>query len=117
MSEARVKALLMDMLDHARLAIAFLDGKSDDELNAEPMRLFAIIRAVEVVGEAASKVDLSARQSIEAIPWREAIGMRNLLIHGYGQIKTSIVADTVRLNFPGLVSELERLMNDKADHQ
>jgi uncharacterized protein with HEPN domain len=44
------------------------------------------------------------------LPWREAVGLRDILIHGYGQIRLDIVVDTIREHFPGLVAALDKLL-------
>jgi uncharacterized protein with HEPN domain len=103
--------LLEDMLAHAREAVEFLADFDARELEADRMRRSAVIREAEIVGEAASKVNLEQRKLLPAIPWREASTFRNLLIHGYREIRTPDLVDTIRNDFPPLIVELERILN------
>lgn len=102
--------LLHDMLAHARDAVEFLGDRNADALDADRMRRSAIIREAEVVGEAASKVAPEQRVLLPTIPWREASTFRNLLIHGYREIRTADLVDTIRDDFPDLIAELERIL-------
>lgn len=108
--DRRTKLLLLDMQDNAKLAITFLGARNVAEVSADLAILYAINRAVEIVGEAASKVDVHQRQQMPSIPWRDAINMRNLLIHGYDRVKVQYVVDTVRTDFPPLIAEIERIL-------
>lgn len=107
--------LLEDMLAHARDAVEFLSGFDAAALDADRMRRSAVIREAEVVGEAASKVQTGQRALLPNIPWREAATFRNLLIHGYREIRTPDLVDTIRNDFPPLITELERIL--KSDPQ
>lgn len=101
----------MDMRDNARHAIAFLGARDAASVQADLTVLYALNRAVEIVGEAASKVDPAVRATMPNLPWRFAIDMRNLLIHGYDRVKVEYVVDTVRNDFPPLIAEIERLLS------
>lgn len=101
------RPLLQDMVDHAREAIGLVGRLTGAELAADRMRYLATIRLVEVVGEAASQVAANVRDALPDIPFRQAVGMRNRLIHGYGTLSAEILADTVRSEFPGLIQATE----------
>ncbi|MGE0184442.1 MAG: DUF86 domain-containing protein [Hyphomonadaceae bacterium] len=103
------------MLAHARDAVEFLADRDSAALETERMRRSAVIREAEVVGEAASKVAPDQRKFFPSIPWREASTFRNLLIHGYREIRTADLVDTIRNDFPPLIAELERIL--KSDPQ
>ncbi len=110
MIDARDRLLLEDMMTFSTEAQDFLGGGDAALLDADKMRLYAVIRALELVGEAASKVDASVRQAHPQIPWRQVIDMRNLLIHGYGRVRSSIVATTVHTHLPPLVAALKSVL-------
>jgi uncharacterized protein with HEPN domain len=97
-----------DMVAYARDAVQFMTG--DVDLLEDKIRQYAVIRAVEVVGEAASRVSAETRAAYPDVPWREAIGMRNILIHAYAKIDLQTVAGVVRRDFPRLVETLERVL-------
>jgi uncharacterized protein with HEPN domain len=64
------------------------------------MLLFAVVRAIEILGEAASQISAETRATHAGIPWRAIIGMRNRLIHAYSEINTEIIWQTVTQEFP-----------------
>lgn len=101
----------MDMRDNARLAIQFLGRRDVAAVASEIVTLYALDRAIEIVGEAASKIDPAQRSQFQAIPWRFAIDMRNLLIHGYDHVRVAYVVDTVRKDFLPLIAENDRILN------
>ena len=77
------------------------------------MLLFAVVRAVEVLGEAASKVTAETRERHADLPWRAASSMRNRFIHGYFDIDREIVWVTVTAELPALVKKLSLILNSK----
>jgi uncharacterized protein with HEPN domain len=98
------------MLDHAREAVAMITGKSPVDLGNNRMLELALVRLIEIVGEAAGRVSLAMQAQHPEIPWREVIGMRNRLIHGYDSVDLSVLWDTVELDLPPLISQLENLL-------
>ena len=74
---------LRHMLDHAREAVAMVAGKQRSDLQCERMLELALVRLIEIVGEAAAKVSAEGQERYPLIPWREVVGMRNRLVHGY----------------------------------
>lgn len=75
------------------------------------MRFLATCRAVEIVGEAASRVAPEVRDGLPQIPFRQAAAMRNRLAHGYGFINADILADTVRNDLPILIAAIESALS------
>lgn len=73
------------------------------------MLLFALAHAIEILGEAASKVSPEARAAAPQVPWAAIVGMRNRLIHGYFDINTTIVWKTATVEIPELVPLLRAL--------
>lgn len=98
---------LQDMLEAAREAVNLLGGRSADDLRSDRTLSLALLKLIEIVGEAAGSVTAAKRGALPGIPWNEAIATRNRLIHGYFSIDVQIVADTVRLDFPPLIAALE----------
>jgi uncharacterized protein with HEPN domain len=105
MSKPNDAVSLQQMLDHAREAVNMITGKSPEVLKQERMLELALIRLVEIVGEAAGRVSRSGQAKVPDIPWREVIGMRNRLIHGYDSVDLNILWDTVELDFPPLIAQ------------
>jgi uncharacterized protein with HEPN domain len=99
------------MLDHARRAVDAVVDRSRTELDVDPILAPALERFIEVIGEAASKVSEATRNELRQVPWREIIGMRNRLIHGYAAVDHDILWDVVVADLPELVATLEGLLD------
>lgn len=102
---------LRHMLDAANQAITFMKGKSKLSLDADPMLLLAVVKAIEIVGEAAAKITKERQADISQIPWHQIISMRNRLTHAYFDIDTDVVWQTVVEDLPELIRELETVID------
>jgi uncharacterized protein with HEPN domain len=98
---------LFHMLEAAREAVQFLEGRDAVAVRSDRMRALAIVKSIEVIGEAASKVGAEMRTRHPEIPWEEAKRMRNRLVHGYYDVDAQRVVDTVRGNVATLIPVLE----------
>jgi uncharacterized protein with HEPN domain len=101
---------LLHMLSHAREAVDMIAGKDPESLAKERMLELALIRLVEIIGEAAGRVSQAGQEKYTEIPWREVIGMRNRLIHGYDSVDFAVLWDTIELDLPPLISQLEKIL-------
>ena len=99
------------MLDHAKEALALIAGKDKKELQNDRVLELALIRLVEIVGEASAKVSPDTQQKFPSIPWSQIIGMRNRLIHGYASVDLDVLWDTIEVDLPPLVSALEKILS------
>jgi uncharacterized protein with HEPN domain len=106
MSRDDPQVRLRHMLEYAREAISLMHNRTRADLDTDRALGLAIIRCVEIVGEAASRVPEPVQQS----PWPEIIGMRNRLVHGYDLVDYEIVWSTIKEDLPALVSELEKIV-------
>jgi uncharacterized protein with HEPN domain len=97
------------MIDAGHSALRFVADRQPGELESNEMLRFALVRAVEIIGEAASKVTIETRAECPAVPWPEIVFMRNRLIHGYFDIDTTILWKTVTEDIPMLLSRLAPL--------
>lgn len=104
---------LRHMVEAAESAMQFIAGRQRTDLDEDRMLLFALVRAIEVISEAASKVSADTQTTHTGIPWRAIIGMRNRLIHAYFEINTEIVWKTVTQEIPALLSQLRALTADE----
>lgn len=102
----RDAALLLDMLLAARDATAFVEGLDQSAFLESRLHQNAVIRSLEVIGEAAGKVSPETRAELADIPWREITGMRHRLIHGYAEVRIDLVWRVVNRNLPVLIANL-----------
>ncbi len=110
MSPDADRVRLRHMLDAARQALAFVEGRSRADLDDDPMLLLALTRAVEIVGEAAGRVTEEGRRACPGLPWPEMMGMRNRLVHAYFDVDHDVLWTTVVDRLPGLCAELDRAL-------
>ena len=102
---------LRHMLDHAEEAVALLGDMTLVDLKINRERQLALTRLIEIIGEAASKVPDEDQQRFPQLPWREAIGMRHVLAHGYDIIEYAVIWDTIRNNLPPLIVQLREILD------
>ncbi len=77
------------------------------------MLALSLVKTIEIMGEAASKVSEDLRRDEPDIPWREIVAIRNRLIHGYFDINHDIVWQTVTKELPPLIAKLESILTRK----
>ena len=74
------------------------------------MLTLALLKSLEIIGEAANGVSSVTQNRYPGIPWRDIIGMRNRLVHVYFDVDLDLVWDTIRTDLPPLIVELERVL-------
>lgn len=105
---------LRHMLDAARDAISFTRNCTRKTLDSDRKLTLSLVKSIEIIGEAASKVSKECQERCQGIPWANVIAMRNRLIHAYYDIDLDRVWDTITSDLPPLIVELERIV-PKAD--
>ena len=106
-AEDRIR--LLHMVEASQTAMRFVSGRKRSDLQTDQMLLFAVVRAIEVLGEAANKVSEDVRLANTEIPWKAIVGMRNRLIHAYFDIDTDMVWETVQVEIPAIFPHLQAL--------
>lgn len=97
---------LDDMLEFATKAHEFLAEMEWNAFEHDDKTQFAVMRALEVIGEAARRIPLEVQRRYSAIPWQRIIGMRNVLAHNYDNADPRIIYDTVTKFIPMLMEQL-----------
>ncbi len=105
---------LQHMIEATESALEFSAGRQHTEFFTNKMLLFAVARAVEIVGEAASKVSPAGRVLMPSLPWKSMVGMRNRLVHAYFDIDATVLWKTVSEELPPLLAELRTLEQQSA---
>ncbi|MBI3740361.1 MAG: DUF86 domain-containing protein [Chloroflexi bacterium] len=101
---------LRHMRDAAKTARAIATGKKRDDLDSDEMLKLSLVKCIEIIGEAASKISAAGEKECPNIPWADIIGMRNRLIHTYFDINLNILWKTVSEELQPLIDELEQLL-------
>jgi uncharacterized protein with HEPN domain len=106
---------MQHMLEAAKEALSFTHGKQRKDLDSNRMLTLSIIKAIEMIGEAASKVTEESRNLHPEVPWSSIIAMRNRLIHVYFDVNLDRVWDTITDDLPPLIAILETVMSKEKE--
>ncbi len=101
---------LRDMLTYAERAESFVAGVDFDAFCKDEQKTLAVVRALEVIGEAAAHIPSTVRRRYPELPWAEIIGMRNVLIHGYFGVDLAVIWRTIHENLPPLRPQIARIL-------
>lgn len=100
------------MIEAAETARDFISGRARVDLETDQMLVFALVRAIEIVGEAASRVSTKTREVAADIPWPLIVSMRNRLIHAYFDVDHEAVWKTATEELPQLLPLLRALVEN-----
>lgn len=101
-----------DMLDAMDKAELLLEDVTYAELVSNFRISFALVRALEIIGEATKRLPQSLRDQYSGVPWREMAGMRDRLIHGYDVVDYQLVWDTVKRRIPVVRLQIQQILKD-----
>ena len=107
---SRDDAYLYDMLESAQAILEYLGGKTWDEFSKDALLQDAVVRRLEIIGEAAGRGSAETQKKYSYIPWMAMRGTRNRVIHGYDSVQLDIVWDITQDDLPGLIGELKKII-------
>ncbi len=98
------------MLDAAGEAAGFISGRARSDLEQDRMLTLALVKSVEIIGEAASRISPELQARHPEVPWGHIVGMRHRLVHAYFTVDLDVLWDTVTLDLPPLRADLGRIL-------
>ena len=101
---------LRHMRDHAVEAAELVRGRARAELDADRVLALALTKLVEIIGEAAGRVSEPTRDAAPGLPWRQIVGTRNRLVHGYDEIDLDVLWEIATVELMPLVEQLDRML-------
>lgn len=106
----RDPASILDIVLACRRLKRFVAGRVREDLDRDELLLYSVLHATALIGEAASRLSLEFRQNHPEVPWRDIIGTRNRIIHGYDTVKIDIIWDIAAAKSELLLEQLEPLL-------
>lgn len=110
MSKHDPTAALRHMLDHAKEVVLLAQDKTRADLDTDRLLNLALVRLLEIVGEAAGRIPEAARVLHPEIPWPQIVSLRNRLIHGYDSVDFNILWQIITTDLPSLIGALEKII-------
>src|SRR6267378_256990 len=101
---------LHHMLDAAREAVSLIDNRGRADLDTDRLLNLALVRLLEIVGEAANRISEEVQSQSPQIPWSQVVSLRNRLIHGYDNVDFDILWQIVTIDLPPLITQLEKIV-------
>ena len=105
-----IRQHFIDILDSIDKIHTFLEGHDLKSFSGDEKTQYAVVRGLEIIGEAAARISEATRARNPTIPWPQMIGMRNRLVHVYFDVDRDLVWDTVTLDLPVLTEELKKIL-------
>ena len=109
------KDYIEDIADSMGKAMRFLEHMNFDEFTKDEKTIFAVVRALEIIGEAVKQIPAPIRRKYPEIPWREMAGMRDKVIHEYFGVDLKIIWNVVKERIPVLKPTFEKIREDYDD--
>ncbi len=100
---------LRHMIEAAEQAMQFVAGRGSTDLATDRMLQFALVRAIEIIGEAATKVSDEVRSAHANIPWKAIVGMRHRLVHAYFDVDANVLWVAATVEIPALLAQLQAI--------
>ncbi len=112
MKKRDVRDYLHDILESVDEVESFVEGMSSEAFMKDRKTKNAVMRSIEVIGEASRHVPVALREKYPEVPWKEIIGMRDKLIHGYSGIDYETVWKAAKEDVPSLKKLIQKMLRE-----
>ena len=110
---ARDKERLLHINEAIERIERYMKDVSMAALLADDMRYYAVVKNIEIIGEAANMLTYEFRETHPETPWKMIVGMRNYITHEYFQVKTEVVQEVITQDLPELKEQIEKYLKEK----
>lgn len=104
---------LQDIIEAIDRIESYVENTTRSQFESDRMRFDAVVRNLEVIGEAVKRVPNPIRENYPSVAWRKIAGLRDRLIHAYFDIDINIIWDVVQSELPILKSEVQRIIDEQ----
>ena len=108
---------LRHIFDACQEALKFVENQNKEDLQYNRMLALALIKELEIIGEAANNISMDCQLQYSDVPWKDMIGMRNRLVHAYFGINYDIIWRTVTESLPVLLLDVQKIIERESRNQ
>lgn len=105
---------LQDIVTAADRIASYVEGVTRGEFEADQMRIDAIIRNLQIIGEAVKKIPNSIQKDYPSTPWQEIAGLRDRVTHVYFDVDINIIWDVVQFELPALKTQIQQILKERS---
>ena len=110
--EVRDLGRIRHMVESINNIFSFMENKTVQDLKKDKMLFYAVVKNIEIIGEAAYKLTFGFVDSHPQTPWKQIIRMRHVLVHGYFQIEPQQLYNVYTEDLPMLLPQLESYLKE-----
>ncbi len=106
---------LQDIVEAADRIASYVEGVTRCQFEADQMRIDAVIRNLQIIGETVKKIPGTIREAYPSIPWREIAALRNRVIHVYFDVDFNVTWNVVQLELPMLKTQIQQILKERSE--